>query len=83
MPKRNFREFKVGDKLRILEDRREHWQPEHELTVTHVENHGYTESKGHPQTLTMSNGGVYSGWWFDPASKCLWARVPEISSSHP
>jgi hypothetical protein len=74
-----FREFKVGDNVKILADRIEDWQPKEALTVAMVRpNHkSQIEATGHPQTLIMTNGRVYSGWWFDPASICLWARKPE------
>jgi hypothetical protein len=83
MPRREFRTFHVGDKVRILDDRREDWQTEGELTVTHVNNHGYLSSVGHIQTLTMNDGKAYSGWWFDPATVCVWAKKPQAVNINP
>lgn len=74
MSRREFSEFKPGDNLRILEDRREDWQLEGEMRVASVYNHGYQRGVGHTQTLTMTNGKSFSGWWFDPKTVCLWAK---------
>jgi hypothetical protein len=71
-----FREFKPGDKVRILADRIEDWQNDCEFTIDFTRrNSGYgIRAAGHPQTLVMTNGETYSGWWFDPAAVCHWAR---------
>ena len=67
-------DFHVGQKLKILDDRREDWQPKHELTVMKVYDHGFRRGTGHHQSLDMTNGQTYSGWWFDPEAECLWAK---------
>lgn len=79
-----FREFKPGDKVVILADRIEDWQPSGKLTVAkiHQNSGGQFRAAGHPQSLTMTNGQTYSGWWFDPASVCHWARDTTALSSH-
>lgn len=70
MPRREFTEFHVGQKVRILDDRRNWWQPEDELEIAAVDNHGFKRGVGHSQSLTMRDGHIYSGWWFDPKLPC-------------
>lgn len=79
--RRPFREFKVGERVRILDDRREPWQPTDEMQIKEVHNHGYQRGIGHSQSLTMTNGEMYSAWWFDPAARCPWARLPSALSN--
>ena len=79
-----FKEFKVGDKVSILADRIENWQPTGKLTIARVHRNrsGQFRGAGHPQMLTMTNGQTYSGWWFDPAAVCHWARDTTAMTSH-
>jgi len=79
MGNREFRTFKVGDVFRILEDRIESWQSAENYTVAKVHDHGHMRGVGHSQSLTMTDGSMFSGWWFDPAAECLWARETAIA----
>lgn len=55
--------FVVGQKVRILEDRRMPASTPNELTIHAIDpGNQYT---GHAQLLHTENG-TYSGYWFDP-----------------
>lgn len=60
--------FVVGQKVRILEDRKANHQPSVELTI-HAIDKG-NEYTGHAQLLHTDHG-TYSGYWFDPDSSVL------------
>lgn len=58
--------FSVGQKLKIIPERRGSWMPE-EVEVAEVFDHKrVVPGVGHQYSIKTTNGEVYSGWWFDP-----------------
>lgn len=65
--------FVVGQKVRILEDRRTEDQTDQELTIIDVSPvpSEYISVGGHDQWVTCDNDRTYSGYWFDPECKVV------------
>lgn len=58
--------FTVGQKVKILDDRRCHWQPSEEMTILAIE-----ELNDYRHQLLITDKGEYADYWFDPTQSVL------------
>lgn len=63
-------DFNVGDKIRIVPDRRASWMEDREYEVIKIRSYGaLVPGVSHHQSLLLKNReGWMSGWWFDPGA---------------
>lgn len=59
--------FTVGQKVKILDDRRCIWQPSEEMTIAAIE----PSNELTCLLLIMDDGREYSSYWFDPTQPVL------------